>query len=124
MKTKEVKDVDSYISSFPEETQLLLKTLRATILKVAPKAEEGIGYQMPSYKLGGVLLYFAGYKNHIGFYPSGSAILFFNKELTTYNYSKGAIQFPLTKKLPIGLISKIVKFRVKENIEKINSKKK
>lgn len=122
MKPTEIKDVDSYIALFPKETQLLLETMRTVIRKAAPKAEEVISYKMPAYKLGTMLVFFAGYKNHIGFYPSGSGIEAFKKELSVYKGAKGSVQFPLNKPLPIGLITKIVKLRVKENQEKLKLK--
>ncbi len=115
-------DVDVYIANFPEATQKLLAQMRATIRKAAPKAEEGIGYQMPAYKLNGVLVYFAGYKNHIGFYPTGSSIAHFQKEIAAYKTSKGTIQFPLDKPLPLQLIQKIVAYRAKENLAKADLK--
>jgi uncharacterized protein YdhG (YjbR/CyaY superfamily) len=110
--------VEAYLQQFPRETQLLLDTLRKTIRKAAPKAEESIAYGMPAYKLYGPLVYFGGYAKHIGFYPTPSGIVNFKKELEGYITSKGAIQFPIDKKLPIGLITQIVKFRVAENTEK------
>lgn len=116
-KTK-VTDVDSYISSFPPNTQKLLKQMRNTIKKAAPKAEEYIGYQMPAYKLSGPLVYFAGYENHIGFYPTPGGIKNFEKELSVYKSSKGAVQFPVDEPLPLDLITKIVQFRIKENESK------
>ncbi|MCC6584248.1 MAG: DUF1801 domain-containing protein [Chitinophagales bacterium] len=116
--------VDAYISAQPEVNQALLQTLRETILKAAPEAEELISYQMPAYKLHGVLVYFAGYKNHIGFYPTGSGISTFLPELTAYKTSKGTVQFPLNKKLPIALIRKMVKYRVQENLLKQQRKTK
>ncbi|WP_317896841.1 iron chaperone [Aurantibacillus circumpalustris] len=122
MKSIDVKDVDTYISTFPKETQLLLETMRTVIRKAAPKAEEVISYKMPAYKLGTMLVFFAGYKSHIGFYPSGSGIEAFKKELSIYKSAKGSVQFPLNKPLPIGLITKIVKLRVKENLEKMKLK--
>lgn len=112
------KGIDHYISHFPKSTQILLKQLRAIINKAAPQAEEVISYNMPAYKYHGMLVYFAGYRNHIGFYPMSSAITVFKKELSVYKGAKGSVQFPLDKPLPIGLITKIVKFRVKKNIEK------
>lgn len=111
-------NVDEYIAAFPAETQQLLKKLRKTIREAAPQAEELISYQMPAYKQNGMLVYFAGYANHIGFYPTSSGIRFFSKELSAYKTSKGAVQFPLDKALPFNLIKKIVKFRVKENLDK------
>ena len=92
--------------------------------KAAPGAEELISYNMPAFKLHGVLVYYAGYKNHIGFYPTGSAITAFEKELSGYKTSKGTVQFPLETSLPLPLITRIVKFRVKENLEKAEMKKK
>lgn len=116
------KTVDQYISDFPKSTQVMLQELRHTILKVAPKAEEVISYNMPAFRLDGTLVYFAGYKAHIGFYPMPAAIIAFKKELASYVTSKGAIQFPLDKKLPVTLIKNIVKFRMLENKEKATLK--
>ena len=116
--------VDAYIAAQPEVNQPLLQTLRETILKAAPDAEELISYQMPAYKLHGVLVYFAGYKNHIGFYPAGSGISTFLPELTEYKTSKGTVQFPLHKKLPLALIRKMIKHRVQENLLKQKNRKK
>lgn len=121
---KAVQNVDAYILDFPKDIQEHLETIRTIIRKAAPKAEEGIAYQMPAYKMNGPLVYFGGAKNHIGFYPTPSAIVHFEKELKEYKTSKGAIQFPLDKKLPATLISKIVKFRLQENEEKARAKKK
>ena len=111
-------EIDKYIDSFPEDTKKYLLKLRATVVKSAPNAEEVISYKMPAYKMNGILLYFAAFKNHIGFYPTTSAINAFRKELSIYKGAKGSVQFPLDKPLPIVLISKIVKFRVTENFEK------
>ena len=121
-KTK-VGDIDTYIASFPAETQKLLKQIRATIKEAAPDAEEKMGYGIPTFTLQGNLVHFAGFKNHIGFYPAPSGIVAFKKELGTYKNSKGAVQFPIDKPIPFGLIAKIVKFRVKENLKKRKSKK-
>jgi uncharacterized protein YdhG (YjbR/CyaY superfamily) len=117
-----MNDIDVYIAGFPKNTQKILKQLRATIIEAAPDAEEIISYKMPAYKYHGILVYFAAYKNHIGFYPTASGIATFKKELSMYKGAKGSVQFPLDKPLPLGLITKIVKFRVRENSEK--SKKK
>lgn len=117
-KDKECKTISQYIKLFPQSTQQKLSQLRSVIKKSAPQAQEKISYQMPTFYLNGNLVHFAGYKNHIGFYPTPSAIKTFQKELAKYQYSKGAIQFPLTKKLPLTLIKKIVKYRVKENLAK------
>jgi uncharacterized protein YdhG (YjbR/CyaY superfamily) len=110
--------VDEYIAQFPESTQDLLKQMREWIKETAPDAEEYIGYGMPAYKWRGALVYFAGYKKHIGFYPTGSGITAFEHKLTFYKSSKGAIQFPLTQPLPEALIKEIVKYRVQQNSEK------
>ena len=115
-------DIDKYIDEFPERTKELLKQLRATIRKAAPEAEEVISYRMPAYKLHGMLVFFAGHKNHIGFYPAPTGIEEFKKELLAYKGAKGSVQFPLDKPLPVKLINKIVTFRVKENLEKTTCK--
>jgi len=117
-------NIDQYIAGFPEATKLLLEKVRTAIKKAAPQAEEVISYNMPAYKLNGILVWFAGYKNHIGFYPMASGIETFKKELSVYKGAKGSVQFPLNKPIPLALITKIVKFRVKENLEKAKNKSK
>ncbi|HET6226433.1 MAG TPA: DUF1801 domain-containing protein [Bacteroidia bacterium] len=119
---KKPTDTDSYIASFPKETQKLLQQVRKAIQEAAPKAEEYIGYGMPAYKLNGPLVYFAGYEHHIGFYPTGSGIAAFTKEIEKYKSSKGAVQFPLDKPIPVTLIKKMVKFKIAENAEKAKLK--
>lgn len=116
------KSIDEYISNFPPEVQGILKNLRKVIKESAPDAEEKISYQMPAFALHGNLVYFAAYRNHIGFYPTSSGIDAFKHELLEYKTSKGAVQFPIKKPLPYELISKIVKFRVAENIKKAEEK--
>ena len=116
------KNIDEYIAGFPPEIQEKLEKIRATIRKAAPKAEEAISYMMPTFKLHGNLVHFAAFKNHIGFYPAPSGIEEFREELSAYEGSKGAIRFPLDKPLPLALIGKIVKFRVKKNLEKAAAK--
>ena len=123
-KTTTPKDVDEYISGFPSEVQRILEELRVTIKKAAPDAEEVISYQMPAFKFHGMLVYFAVYKNHIGFYPTSSGIEAFRKELSVYKGAKGSVQFPINSPLPLNLVSKIVKYRVRENLERANAKKK
>jgi Uncharacterized conserved protein len=118
------KNVEGYISGFPSSTQKLLKQVRAIIRETAPGASEEISYGMPGYKLEGPLVYFAGYKNHIGLYPTPSGVEAFKKELSRYKGAKGSIQFPLDEPLPLSLIKKIVAFRVKENLEKAAQKAK
>lgn len=113
-----LQSIDSYIQTFPKDVQSLLQQLRITIRKAAPLAEETINYQMPTFNLNGNLVHFAAYKNHIGFYPAPSALKKYQKEISKYKHSKGAVQFPLDKPLPISLINKMVRFRVKENMQK------
>jgi uncharacterized protein YdhG (YjbR/CyaY superfamily) len=117
-------DVREYIAGFPKEVQSLLQTIRSTIKNAAPNAVESISYKMPAYKYFGVLVYFAGYKNHIGFYPGSSGIAEFKKELSVYKGAKGSVQFPLDKPIPVSLVRKIIKFRVNQNIEKEKGKNK
>lgn len=118
------KNADEYIATFPAETQALLEILRATIKKAAPNAVEIISYQMPAFKLFGNLVYFAAYQHHIGFYPGASGVMAFAEDLKEYKTSKGTVQFPLDKELPIDIITKIVQFRTTENIQKAEAKKK
>lgn len=115
MKTS--NEIDKYIETFPENVQILLQELRTIIQKAAPNAEEIMSYQMPAYKQNKRLVYFAGYKKHIGFYPHSSPIVYFKDELKGYKNSKGAIQFSLDQPLPNDLITKIVKFRVEEDLK-------
>jgi uncharacterized protein YdhG (YjbR/CyaY superfamily) len=109
------KSVDEYIKTFPADVQKILKQVRKTIKKAAPDAEETINYQIPTFKLSGTLVHFAAFKNHIGFYPGSKAIEDFQKDLVKFKSSKGAIQFPIDKPMPLILIQRIVKQRVKEN---------
>jgi uncharacterized protein YdhG (YjbR/CyaY superfamily) len=118
-----INNIDEYISTFPEEIQALLQQIRATIRKAAPEAEEAIKYAMPTFVLNGNLVHFAAFKNHIGFYPVPSGIEAFKKELSVYKGAKGSVQFPLDKPMPLDLITKIVEFRVKENMKKVVKKK-
>ena len=122
--TAPAKNIDEYISRFPADVQLSLEKLHKTIRSAAPKAEEVISYQMPAYKYHGIVVYFAAHKNHIGLYPTAACIEAFKKELSAYKGSRGTVQFPFDKPLPLGLISQIVKFRVKANLEKEQLKKK
>lgn len=118
MKAINYKTIDEYIQSFHPETQKILQSLRKVIQKAAPQAEECINYGIPTFKLNGNLVHFAAFKNHIGFYPAPSGILAFQKELSAYKSAKGSVQFLLNERLPLELVKKIVKFRVKENLEK------
>jgi uncharacterized protein YdhG (YjbR/CyaY superfamily) len=114
--------IDAYIAAFPEDVQAILKKIRSTIQNAAPDAEETINYGIPTFTLKGNLVHFAGFKKHIGFYPTPTGIEKFKKELSVYEGAKGSVQFPLDKPIPYALISKIVKFRVKENLERAAAK--
>ena len=118
------ESIDEYISKFPNEVQEILKTLRKVIKEAASNAEEKISWQMPTFVLYGNLVHFAAYKKHIGFYPASSGIDAFKQELSEYKGAKGSVQFPIEKPLPYGLISKMVKFRVIENIKQAEGKSK
>ena len=118
------KTVDEYIKAFSGATQKILQQVRKTIKEAAPKAEEVISYNMPAYKQDGMLVFFAAYDKHIGFYPTPGGIAAFKKELSVYKSAKGSVQFPVDEPMPLALITKIVKFRVKENMEKAVAKKK
>jgi uncharacterized protein YdhG (YjbR/CyaY superfamily) len=109
------KTIDEYIKTFPNDIRKILETVRQTIKKAAPDADEAISYQIPTFKLNGNLVHFAAFKNHIGFYPGSKAIEIFQKDLTKYKSSKGAVKFPIDKSMSLSLIQKIVKHRVKEN---------
>ncbi len=114
MKTIVKNNVEDYIKSFPKEIQVLLNQMRETILKTAPLATESISYAMPTYKINGSpLIYFAGFKNHIGLYATPSGHKEFEIELAKYKQGKGSVQFPLDEPLPLKLISKIVMYRAK-----------
>ena len=110
--------IDEHIAAFPTETQKVLQEVRAIIKGSAPDATETISYGIPTFDLNGHLVHFAGYKRHIGFYPTSSGIEAFKEELTPYKSSKGSVQFPLGKPLPTDLIRRIVEFRVGENTGK------
>jgi len=124
IKTKTPKDTDEYMLGFPEDKQAILEKFRATIKKAAPGAEEVISYGIPAFKFQGLLVWFAGHNKHIGFYPRVSAIEAFKKELSEYKGAKGSVQFPFDKPMPLALVTRIVKFRIKENLEKERKKRK
>ena len=110
-------DIDEYHNSFPAQIKNTLEQLRNLIKQAAPKATETISYGMPAFKQIKVLVYYAAYKEHIGFYPTPKPIVHFKEELKKYNTSKGAVQFPIDKPLPLTLIKKIVKFRAEEDMK-------
>lgn len=116
------KNIDDYIAAYPKNVQKLLKQMRSIIKKAAPQAAETISYGIPTFTLNGNLVHYAGYKNHIGFYPAPSAIEAFKNELSVYAGAKGSVQFPLDKPLPVELIREIVAFRIAENMQKASKK--
>lgn len=124
MKTDQTtpKSIDEYIAGFPKDIQEILERIRATIREAAPEAEEAIKYQIPTFTLNGNLVHFAAFKNHIGFYPAPAGIEEFKEELSAYKGAKGSVQFPLDKPIPFDLIGRIVRFRVKKNLEKPGAK--
>ena len=117
---KQLKTIDEYIAAFPKEVQDVLEKIRSGIRESAPKAEEVISYGIPVFRLNGSRgsVYFAGWKNHIGFYPTPSGIEAFKKELAPFKQEKGSVQFPLDKPIPYDLVKKIVRYKVTENLEK------
>ncbi|PSL48321.1 uncharacterized protein YdhG (YjbR/CyaY superfamily) [Chitinophaga niastensis] len=117
MITTKPNDIDEYIAGFPKEIQIILEQVRATIKKAAPDATEKISYAMPAFALKGNLVYFAAFKNHIGFYPLPIVDEALKKEISVYKTGKGSIQFPLNQPMPLGLITKIVKYRVQQNLK-------
>jgi uncharacterized protein YdhG (YjbR/CyaY superfamily) len=110
------KSVDDYISLYPQNVQAILQKLRQTIRDAAPQAKEVISYRIPSYKFHGFLVHFGAFQDHIGFFPTSSPRRVFKKELSKYEGGKGTIRFPLDRPIPYGLVRKIVKFRVRENL--------
>jgi len=114
--------IEKYIAIFPEDVRAILEKIRTEIRKAAPDAEETINYGIPTLTLEGNLVHFAGFKNHIGFYPTPSGIEKFKKELSVYEGAKGSVKFPLDKPIPYALIGRITKFRVKENLERAQAK--
>ncbi|MNQ94810.1 hypothetical protein D3C85_1103460 [compost metagenome] len=122
MDIKKPLNIDEYIGAFPNEVQEILEKVRMTIHKAAPDATEKISYSMPAFEQNGIVVYFAAFKNHIGLYALPSGHEAFKEELSQYKSGKGSVQFPLNQQMPFELISKIVKFRVKENLEKAKKK--
>ena len=117
---KPFKTIDEYIGTFPEDVQTILEKMRKTIREAAPGAVETISYQMPTFKLNGRgLVYFAAFKNHIGFYPIPSGVEALEKELSPYKQGKGSVQFPIDQPVPYDLVRRIVTFRVNENLGKV-----
>jgi uncharacterized protein YdhG (YjbR/CyaY superfamily) len=124
MKTNASNDIDQYIAGFPPAVQKSLQKMRVIVREAAPDAEEAMKYRMPTFVLGENLVHFAAYEKHLGFYPTPSPIKAFNAALRKYESSKGAVQFPLADPLPLGLIKKMVRFRVKEVRRKLAARQK
>ena len=116
------KNIDEYIAGFPQDVQEILEKIRMTIREAAPDAEETIKHQIPTFTLKGNLVHFGAYQKHIGFYPAPTGLEEFKEELSVYEGSKGTVRFPLDKPIPFDLITKIVKFRVMENLERAGAK--
>ena len=122
MEATKYKTVQEYLSAQPAPVKAMLQQMRSTIKEAAPEAEEVISYNMPAFKLNGMLVWYAAFKNHIGFYPRPSGLEAFKKEIAIYKSTKGAVQFPMDQPLPLPLVTKIVKYRVKENKEEAVTK--
>lgn len=122
METKKPANIDEYIGTFANDVQEILEKVRMTIQNAAPDATEKISYSMPAFEQNGIVVYFAAFKNHIGLYALPSGHEAFQEELSQYKSGKGSVQFPLNQPIPYDLITKIVKFRVKENLEKAKKK--
>ena len=116
------KTIDDYIADFSDDLQEILQKIRMTIREAAPDAEETISYQMPAFKLKGILVYFAAFKKHIGLFPPVTGDEKLMSEVAVYAGPKGNLRFPLDKPIPYALISEIVKFRVKENLARAEAK--
>lgn len=116
--------VDAYIAGFPPGVRAVLRKMRATIRKAAPGAEEKMSWGMPAYAQAGMLVFFAAFKGHVSFFPAASGIEEFREELAGYGTSKGGVRFPFGTRIPYGLISRIVKFRVRENRARADAKRK
>lgn len=122
METKKPENIDEYIGGFPNDIQEILEKIRMTIQKAAPDAKEKISYSMPAFDQNGIVVYFAAFKNHFGLYALPTGHEAFKNELSSYKSGKGSVQFPFSKPIPYDLITRIVKFRVKENMEKAKKK--
>ena len=115
---KAPESIDEYIGTFPKDIRSKLESIRRAVKEEAPDAKEVISYGMPAFKLNRVLVYFAAQRKHIGFYPTASGISAFEEELSQFKHSKGAVQFPIDEPVPLELVRKVVRFRVKEDMAK------
>lgn len=118
MHTTIPKSIDDYAARYPTHVRRLIRAMRQTIRAAAPQAQETISYRMPAFRVDGILVYFAAHTSHIGFYPGRAAIVAFRRELSRYKGARGSVQFPFDQALPLGLVRRIVKFRVKDNASK------
>jgi uncharacterized protein YdhG (YjbR/CyaY superfamily) len=116
------RSIDKYIDGFPRDVRAILEKVRTTIRKAAPEAEETITYRIPTFRLKGNLVHFAAFKKHIGFFPTSTGIAKFKDELSCFKGGKGSVQFPFDQPIPYALITKIVKFRVNENLARAEAK--
>lgn len=117
--TKKSQTIDTYIKGFPKETQIILKKIRSLIKEIAPKATEKISYGIPTFNLNGTyLIYFSGWRHHVSLYPASTSMMEAVKEAVPYRVSKGTLKFPLNKPIPYPLIKKIVKYRLKDNLQR------
>jgi len=123
-KAQPPKDIDGYIARFPADVRMILEKVRATIRTAAPEAKETISYQMPAFKQHGILVYFAGWKKHVGLYPPVSGDKALEKAVARYSGPKGNLQFPLDEPIPYDLIERIVRLRVKQDLAKAAAKRK
>ncbi len=121
-KTRQFKNMDEYINAFPENVKDMLSKIRQTVKETAPEAKETIKYQMPTFTLNGNLVYFSAFKNHIGFYPAPLGNEALMKDLAPYVGAKSSLRFPIGEPLPLQLIRKVVKYRVKENLQRTQKK--
>lgn len=122
MEQNRIETVDEYIIQFPPEVRSLLEQMRQAVREAAPDARETISYRMPAFELNGILVYFAAFQHHIGFYPTASGIEAFREELSEYKTSKGAVQFPIGRALPLALVRRIAAFRAAENKSRTEGK--
>ena len=113
---KRAATIDEYIGYYPKDVQRLLQQVRLAVAKAAPNAVETVSYSMPAFKENGIIVWFAAFKSHIGFYPGASGIAHFKEELSKFKSAKGSVQFPIDKPLPLALVGRIVKFRVAEKM--------
>ncbi len=118
------RNIDEYVAGFSTDVQAILEKIRTTVRKAAPRAEEKISYRIPTFTLKGNLVHFAAFRKHIGFYPTPTGIEKFKYELSVYKGAKGSVQFPLDRPIPYALIGRIVKFRVRENLERAETRAK